>query len=299
VKLDHGLYDGTLLRIFASHMKALQHNLALEFTPFKDFASSLWQSDKAEALKFWSEQENRPTGFQFPPIPTGVIPTATKAIFKPFDVKLEAFASACGVTVSIIFQAAFQLWISKSANSSDIGLDYLYTGRNIEMPDPEGINGTCANFVPLRSKIRNNLVTIKDYLNETQDFFWAATDNGNVTLTEIYRATGLERRTKENRALFLFQPFEPAPQQANGVKRQVEEDMRWVYMAGSEVRMDQPYGLVCEVAKTLNGHRIKFLIDERVFSAEEAKKGVEEVCEILTKMVSGDGSVNVGTFLGY
>lgn len=282
-KMDHGLYDGTLLRVFASHFKELQHGRPVpEYTPFKDFASRLWQSNKFSALKFWSKDSNRPTGFQFPSLPSGVTPSANKPIFVPFDHKLDDFASTCGVTVPTIFQAAFQLWMAKSSKKMDIGFDYLYTGRNIDMPDPEQINGTCANFIPLRSKLSLDM-TAKDYLVATQDFFWNATDNGCVGMNEIYSANKLDRATQGHRSLFLFQPFEPAPVGA-GKDGKVGEDMRWVYMAGSEVKMEQPYALVCEVHKTATGFKLKFTTDQRVMSREDATKGAEEVLEIARKM---------------
>jgi hypothetical protein len=63
----------------------------------------------------------------------------------------------------------------------DIGFDYLYTGHNIEMPDPEQISVMCAYFIPLQSKAKLN-ITAKSYLMVTQDFFWNTTNNG---ITEI------------------------------------------------------------------------------------------------------------------
>jgi hypothetical protein len=128
---------------------------------------------------------------------------------------------------------------------------------------------------------------VKDYLIETQDFFWNATDNGIVGLQEIYDAVDLSRGLHGNKTLFLFQPFEAVP--AGGHR---DSDMSWVYMAGSEVKMEQPYGLVCEIFKTLTGFKIKFTIDERVLSRNDAVMGAGEVWDILREMVK-DGEENI------
>lgn len=66
-KLDHGLYDGTLLRIFGEHFEAYQDNAPLErFTPFKNFAFHIRQMDKSRTLLFWKQPEKRPIAFEFP-----------------------------------------------------------------------------------------------------------------------------------------------------------------------------------------------------------------------------------------
>ena len=63
------------------------------------------------------------------------------------------------------------------------------------------------------------------------------------------------------------------------------EEMGRVVMAGSEVRMPQPYGLVCEVRKTVRGYKIKFMFDRRVFTDGEAMAGAKEVTEIAEQML--------------
>lgn len=274
-KMDHGLYDGTLLRIFAAHFRELQHGRpAPEHTPFRDFAFHHWNSDKEAALKFWSNNM-RPTAVQYPQIAD---PLADKSVVAAADLDLDGFANACGVTVPIVFQASFQLWLASKTGQFDIGMDYLYTGRNIDMPNPQQINGICCNFLPLRAQAKEGQ-SVKEYLVQTQSDFWSATENSVVGLDEIYAAVGLDRWTVGNRSVFLFQPFEP-PAAANAA-----EELRWVVMAGSEVTMAQPYGLVCEARKTVGGYKIKFTFDTRVFTDGEAMMGAKEVMEIAKQML--------------
>ena len=61
--------------------------------------------------------------------------------------------------------------------------------------------------------------------------------------------------------------------------------MRWVHMAGAEITMPQPYGLVCEVRRTADGYRIKFTFDTSAFTADEATKGANEMVAMVKRML--------------
>ena len=284
-KMDHGLYDGTLLRVFAAHFRELQHGRpAPEYTPFRDFAFHMYHSNKVAALKFWTQQMP-PNGFQFPKVAD---PLADTSVIAASQLNLDGFASACGVTVPTVFQAAFQLWLGQKTGQFDIGMDYLYTGRNIDMPNPQQINGICCTFVPLRARAKEGQ-SVKEYLGQTQSDFWSATENATVGLDDIYAAVQLDRRTSGNRSMFLFQPFEAPAKSAAAAGAQ---DMGWVVMAGSEVTMPQPYGLVCEVRKTVDGYKIKFTFDRSALTEDEAAGGVRDVLRIAELMAENkDASI--------
>ena len=117
------------------------------------------------------------------------------------DLDLDAFASACGVTVSTVFQASFQLWLAERTGQFDVGMDYLYTGRNIDMPNPHQINGICCKFLRLRAQAKKGQ-SVKEYLVQTQSDFWSATENCVVGLDETYIIVGLDRWIAGNRSVF-------------------------------------------------------------------------------------------------
>lgn len=281
-KMDHALYDGTLLRIFASHFKDIQHlGRVTEISPFRDFALHMasLNKEKTRALDFFSKTR-KPLGFQYPNIPS---PSASKMVFVPDAVNVDDFATAAGITVPILFQAAFQAWLARATGRRTVGMDYLYTGRNVPLPNPQDINGCTANFVPLQADVSG---TVGRYLEATQAEFWSTTENGVVGLDEIFAAAGLEREKYSNRSLFLFQPFDPVPAQAKQAFPTGEgEDMRWVFMAGSEATMMQPYGLVVEVAKMVSGHKIKVIYDPRAFNDAGAKKCGSGIWDIVKEMM--------------
>lgn len=277
VKMDHGLYDGTLLRIFDEHFRAIQHDQQIEATtPFHDFAEHLYRVPKSRAQKFWTQPDICPTAFKYPETRNPTI-TATEILTAP-DLKIDHLCKATGSTPSIVFQAAFQLWLSQRTGSDDVAFDYLYTGRNVDLPNPQSINGTCANFLPLRSCISKS-DAIGDYLSRTSSAFWKATENGVIPMSEIYHLNGLPREENTNKALFLFQPFDPPAQ------NKADEDMRWVVMAKSEVTMPQPYGLVFEIVKLVKGWKLKIGYDTSCYDEDGAREVAEEIKAIVGRMV--------------
>ncbi|KAB8212937.1 hypothetical protein BDV33DRAFT_230891 [Aspergillus novoparasiticus] len=224
-KLDHGLYDGTLLRIFGEHFEAYQRNSALErFISFKDFAFDIWQMDKSRTLSFWKESAKRPIAFEFPSASIKE-PRINSVYVHTINLEFDTFAKSTSATVSIIFQLIFQLWLALRSNQRDVAFDYLHTGRSIDLADPQTINGTCANFLPMCS---------------TVDASIPYTENSTVGMDEIHKACETTREGFSNKTLFIFQLFEP-------VIAREKQYQKWIVMAKSQVTMPQPYAVVFEV----------------------------------------------------
>ena len=272
VKMDHGLYDGTLLRIFDAHFKAYQNNEDPISTPFRDFTTHMASSNKPRSLNYWTEDARKPTSFQYP---RTVNPSITATLISTNTLDLASLNQ----TPSIIFQAAYQIFLARRSRSTDVTFDYLYTGRNVDLPSPQSINGNCANFLPLRAQL-DPARSLKDYLAETNTSFWRATEHSNVGLQDIYRAAGLSRDECANTALFLFQPFDPPAKQG--------DEMRWVVMAKSEMRMPQPYALVFEVVRMESGWKFKIGYDERAFDKKGAQGVAEELEQIVQSLLETD-----------
>ncbi|KAF7181185.1 hypothetical protein CNMCM7691_000314 [Aspergillus felis] len=290
-KLDHGLYDGTLLRIFGEHFEAYQDNAPVErFTPFKDFAFHIWQMDKSRTLSFWKQSEKRPIAFEFPSA-SATEPRINSVHVHTINLEFDGFAKSTGATVSIIFQSIFQLWLALRSDQRDVAFDYLYTGRNIDMPDPQTINGTCANFVPMRSKVDPSM-PVSEFLRQTQDEFWQYTENSTVGMDEIHEACETTREGFSNKTLFLFQPFEP-------VAAPAKQYQRWVVMAKSQVTMPQPYAVVFEVVKTadVNEYKLKFAFDKRIYEKEQVQNETQVIEKLLAKVME-NAEASVGDVLG-
>ncbi|KAB8221905.1 hypothetical protein BDV33DRAFT_201906 [Aspergillus novoparasiticus] len=289
-KLDHGLYDVTLLRIFGEHFEDYQRNSALErFTSFKDFAFHIWQMDKSRTLSFWKESAKRPIAFEFPSASIKE-PCINSVYVHTINLEFDAFAKSTGATVSIIFQSILQLWLALRSNQRDVAFDYLYTGRNIDLADPQTINGTCANFLPMRSTVDAS-IPVSEFVRQTQDEFWQYTENSTVGMDEINKACETTREGFSNRTLFLFQLFEP-------VIATEKQYHKWIVMVKAQVTMPQPYAVVFEVVKTadVNEYKLKFSFDNHIYEKEDVQNEIQVIEKMLAKVIE-HAEVSIGDVL--
>ncbi|OQE16304.1 hypothetical protein PENFLA_c028G04421 [Penicillium flavigenum] len=278
LKIHHAMYDGTLLRIFDDEFKALYKKQPVpETVSFRDYVDYMASTDSEKSLVFWKDllQDN------LPPFPEAKHPIASALKITSTDRKVDSFAAHCGITVPIVFQTAFSLLLCRLSGRTDVTYDNLITGRNVDMEEAQTIAGTCANFLPCRS-VFNEETTIRELLKDTQSLFWTSTENGNVSLNDIYGSMNQDRDTSASRALFLFQPFDQAPPTANVV----EKHMRWMVMALSKVRMPIDYALHLEVSKTPVGYTLKFKYDPGLYSDDRFAGLMEAFLDILEKMMS-------------
>jgi hypothetical protein len=147
----------------------------------------------------------------------------------------------------------------------------------VPLDNPQLINGNCANFLPFYCGIDDCKPT-NVLLQETQAAFWDSTENGLVSLGEIYKALGENRDTAAAKCLFCFQPFEPVLAQ--------QDHMRWIVMKMSKNTMQFNYAIQLEVTKeaTKGEYVIKFGFDDRVFSVERAQAALAWYSECLQGM---------------
>ncbi|EFQ99575.1 tyrocidine synthetase 1 [Nannizzia gypsea CBS 118893] len=279
IKIHHAMYDGTLLRIFDDEFKALYKGQPLPPTvSFRDYVDFMHSTSKAKSMSFWKGLLQGNTAL----FPTVSNPIASKLTVTTADRRVDSFAAVCGVTVSIVFQTAFTLLLSRlNVGCTDITYDNLITGRNLELENAQTIAGTCANFLPFRSTFADT-TGVRELLRGTQSLFWETTENGNVSLDDIYKSLGQNREESTARALFLFQPFDaPAP-----TANLIDKHMRWMVMGLSKVRMPIDYALHLEVSKTLAGYNLRWKFDPRVYPVEEFERVTENYADILAKMMA-------------
>ncbi|KAE8410745.1 tyrocidine synthetase 1 [Aspergillus pseudocaelatus] len=277
LKIHHAMYDGTLLRIFDDEFKALAKNQPPPDTvPFRDYVSYIQATDKSKNLEFWTSLlANAPA-----PFPSATHSIASALTLKTTDRRVDSFAASVGVTVPIVFQTAFALLLARLSGQQDVTYDNLITGRNVDISEAQTIAGTCANFLPFRSTF-SPATLIRDLLKSTQTLFWKTTENGNVSLTDIYNALGRKRDDAASQAMFLFQPFEAPPPTTN----MVDKHMRWMVMALSKVRMAIDYAVYLEVSKTATGYSLKWKYDQRVFGEEQFDAVTAAYLDILEQMM--------------
>jgi amino acid adenylation domain-containing protein len=267
VKLDHASYDGTLLHIFDDQFKALHNGQPIpKHTPFRDFISHIISTPKAPQLDYWVRLlENK--SFNFPPNKTNPMISRTETAKISIDVGVDTIASFNGVTAPTVFQTAYSLLLAHLSGTHDVIYDNLITGRNVALDNPQLIDGNCANFLPFHSHVSGD-TSIEALLKDTQVAFWTATENGFVSLGEIYEALGSDHSRSAAKCLFCFQPFEP----------EVEQDpMRWVVMKLSKNTMFFNYAIQLEVVKAASKgeYVVRFGYDGDVFTREDARTALD------------------------
>lgn len=310
IKMDHGLWDGTLFRIFDGQFKEIasgQQPPTIPKTSSSDFVMHHFNVDKTESLNHWKaivDSRNPPLFHSLSS------PKITQKLVIPIKEDFRQLSESCGVTLPTIFQGVFQLWLSRRAAAAanaanglgagtprrhEASYDYLLTGRNFALPEPQNVNGNCANFLPFLMRIDPD-ASIRSYFSSTQAMFWEATEHGYVGLDEIYNAAGQNRDDHGNRTMFLYQPFEPAAPAQQDVGTM--DKYGYVVLSKSEVTMNQPYGLIVEVAKTTVGFVFKVMWDHRVFDEKAAMDLGENMIE--TMRLLSDASVEdtaIGRFI--
>ena len=277
IKMDHAVYDGTSLRVFDSHFEAILRGESIPArVEFKEFAQHCFEEDKEMAIQFWkgrmAEESSRRQNIYGRDLKAVAAPRITASLRRTIDIKgIDFLASQYGVTPSIIFQGAFCLWLAAATASETVYFDYLLSGRNVALSDPQAINGTLANFLPFQATVRSGEPTAR-FLETLQDDFWAVTENGLVGLDAIYQAADMRRETHGNRILFLSQPFDSVN------KNDPVNQYRWLVMAQSNVRMYQPYALVIEVSKSVgDSYSLKVMYDETVFNSQMAGCAADDI----------------------
>ncbi|KAI9778948.1 MAG: hypothetical protein M1835_004799 [Candelina submexicana] len=276
IKLDHGMYDGTLLRIFDDQFIALLKGLPPPpVTEFNQVIHHYTGSPKQKMLDFWSSYLKY-SNFQWPPTPSS--PTKVdKVLIRKTNLETNEAARRVGVTAPIMFQTAWGLVLGAMAGTTDVVFDNLLTGRNLPLDDPQAINGNCANFLPFRSQFPPD-TRLSTLLQDTQTQFWETTNNGLVGLADIYKVLNVARTDAAAKTMFCFQPFDP-PSQVD--QSDVSQHMRWIVMAMSSNRMYFNYAFMCEVFKALDGYKIKFQFDSRALSQEKAEWAADKYLDVL------------------
>ena len=298
IKVDHGMYDGTLLRIFDEQFTAMVRNeMPCEPTQFSDMIKHYMTSQQSRMLAFWSNLLRDHTFHYLREIQD---PKVSNVLLGRTGLEANVAAHRHGVTPPIIFQTAYTLLLSVLAGGvADVTYDNLLTGRNVPLDNPQLINGNCANFLPFRSLFTHN-TPVKSLLATTQRMFWETTENGMVGLEDIYVALGLDRRIHAAKTMFCFQPVDPPPVKPQGKQKEDEmrEHMRWVVVAMSETRMFFNYALMLEVFKDLDGYKFKFQFDGRAFEKQEAEKMALLYEKLLSGLVEAEEeNISVGDVL--
>ena len=213
IKVDHGSYDGTLLRILDDQFTALarcERDIPA-VNSYKQFVDWTQRADlRSAALKYWISS----LGDYSPAHTLPLQPITDSLKFFEVTTAVDTIATQFGVTPSTVFQTAYSLLVSKLCGTNDALVDNLITGRNADIDNPQLLNGTCANFLPFRTRLQGWDESIEKLLQRTQELFWTTTEQGTVGLADIYKALGKSRHLYSAKLLcvipfLLLPPYQP------------------------------------------------------------------------------------------
>lgn len=303
IKLSHGLYDGTLLKILAVQLSDIRKGRHKESTSlFRNLAlyhRNGLKKEKRDALVYFSAHE--PSTCRLFGIDN---PNASSYFSLDKTVgQLGVFAKTQGTTVPTIIQAAFQVVLSKFLGHSNVSYDSMFDGRHLPIPDqphhdPAAANGPCVNFAPVTICVTGN---IRDYIKETSHKFREAAEHAILNLDEIYTVWKLDRDLYQNQIMYVYQPyhfanlwmFQPLDDQKGEVTE--ENGGRWGTAQGLETKMRKPYVLTvegCDLPRA-DQKRIKLSYDPRLFGEEGARQFTESMWEVIEKMTQSDPETSI------
>ncbi|OJD24643.1 hypothetical protein ACJ73_03990 [Blastomyces percursus] len=284
IKMDHAMYDGTLLRILDDQFIAMVKNEEVpKPTEFTELIRYFSTTDTEKMLKFWVDLLDG-NNFDYPS--RSLQPKVGGMLFRAFSTEVTDFAHTSGITVPIVFQTAWGLLLSFLSRSVDVTYDNLLTGRNVNLDNPQLINGNCANFLPFRTHFQRDKI-LRTLLHDTQMLFWETTENGMVGLADIYRALGVDRSKYGAKTMFCFQPFDPPP-------KTLDAHMRWIVMGVSQNRMCFNYALMCEVFKSATGYKTKFQYDPRLIDESATEKAADTFVSIFNFILGCTETTTIG-----
>ena len=138
--VHHALYDGySMGLVFAAVDLAYQNNLGVFPTrPFVDFIRYLDQIDKETVTRFWADQLKDLETSSFPLPPAGHLCQADNTVSYSVPFSIDR---ASGITMATLLKAAWSILVSRLSESLDVVYGVTQSGRDLDLPDIEMING--------------------------------------------------------------------------------------------------------------------------------------------------------------
>lgn len=158
IELDHLVIDGWSLRVIKEALLQAYETDDQEYTPklapsYKDFVIAQTHPDRAtQDTSYWTEnlRDQPPALLSFPvsrPVPYF---SKQKTIFYLPEIPaaaLTSFSVAHGITAASIFDAAWAQTLSLYTKKSDVGFEYVVSGRDEDVPGVFSMVGPLINVL--------------------------------------------------------------------------------------------------------------------------------------------------------
>ncbi|KAL2132502.1 hypothetical protein VTI74DRAFT_3721 [Chaetomium olivicolor] len=205
--VHHAVYDGYSMDLtLAAVDHAYQTNLGgvLPTRPFVEFISYLDNIDREAVSQFWMQQLQDVEATPFPLSPPGHRCQADNTISYSVPFILDR---ASGITMATLLKACWAILVSRLAESSDVVYGVTQSGRDLDLPGIETINGPTITTVPFRAKI-NGQSLVRDFLKHLQTQTLDIIPFSHVGLQNIKKMSDATREACDFQNLLVIQPGE-------------------------------------------------------------------------------------------
>ena len=270
--VHHALYDGYSIGLVFAAVDAAYQELSAVFPtrPFVDFIRYLNQVDKETLNAFWTQQLKDIETSPFPQAPTGHRCQADNTISYSVPFSIDRTS---GVTMATLLKAAWAILISRLSESPDVVYGVTQSGRDLDLPDIEIVNGPTITTVPLRVKVEDQ-TSVRDFLKRLQSQTLDMIDFSHAGLQNIKKISDATRAACDFQNLLVIQPAEQEEESALFKKHTTATTAN--YLSG--------YGLVVECALDKGEITCSAHHDSAVISAAQVQRLLEQLEHVLHQL---------------
>ena len=218
-----GIGIGVVLSDFAELYSALRGDRECRLQPAPTFRQHVemecqyLESSEADMdFSFWAERAGEDFNVlslvsENPNLPPGTSAgLASKFLDRVAHTQLETAALREGVSLFVLLQAAFQIFVSRWCGKDDAFIGLQFSTRQVEEAQ---LVGHCVSLLPIRAAASQNL-SFRAYLSTVRREIAEAIDHRRITfgsLCQRFPATFGRTASHGLRILFNIDPFVPAP----------------------------------------------------------------------------------------
>jgi amino acid adenylation domain-containing protein len=271
-----------VMREYVAAVTGVPH-MARSRRPYRAYIDWLQQQNRAAAERYWRAELEGIEG----PTPLGIERVAGAAnaddaadaehtipIPATESDRLRAFARRHRLTLNTVFQGAWALLLGRYAQSSDVMLGTVVSGRPPALEGVEEMVGLFINTLPVRVRMepREELLP---WLTALQRRQLSSVPHQHASTLDIQRWSGLPRGTRLFDSVLIFENF-PVP--VTGAPGQADDSADEPTCIG---RADVAFSVVVVPGASV---RVKFVYDAAAFDAREVERLARRYVTLLSAM---------------
>lgn len=279
----HAIYDGwSMALILEKAEKIFESGEAQDSPSFAAFIQYLKAMDGEQSDRFWRDQFAAVEPPSFPPdLPASQVAQANASLKETIVLPRNSMPD---ITDSTMVRTAWALLNAKYSDSNDVVFGVTLAGRDADVADILSIIGPTVTTVPIRITVHASK-TIKDLLDAVQVQSTQMMPFQHAGLQHIKQLSPDARSACEFRNLLIIQPGGGNDSHESSIgMRQMTTESQGFYT----------YPLVLECRLKSTGIDLLIDYDERVFSAKQIRRMVDQFSHVLQQLQNYDPASLVG-----